>query len=156
MFLFALAAGSVPVSAAEGDPSLPLPRFASLRSEQVNLRAGPGERYPIEWILTRKDMPVEIIAEHENWRRVRDWQGTLGWVHQRMVTGKRDIIVKGGVRALHGLPDAGSPVVARAEAGVVARLVECQAAWCRIEAADVSGWVQRAEIWGVYPDEVVQ
>jgi len=75
--------------AAENGSTLPLPRFASLRTEEVNLRTGPGERYPIEWVLTRKDMPVEIVDEHENWRRVRDWQGTEGWVHQRMVSGRR-------------------------------------------------------------------
>lgn len=142
-------------AAAAADRGLPVPRFASLKSEEVNLRAGPGERYPIEWVLKRKDMPVEILREFANWLRVRDWQGTEGWVHERMVSGKRDIIVAGAVRALHRRPDADSPLVARAEPGVVARLLECQGAWCRIEAGDTSGWVRRSEVWGVYPDEAV-
>jgi SH3-like domain-containing protein len=107
-------------------------------------------------VLTRKDMPVEIIRQFENWRMIRDWQGTEGWVHERMVAGKRAVVVKGGIRTLHRLPDPASPAVARAEPGVVARLLECRADWCRVEAADNTGWVQRGDLWGVYPDEIVQ
>jgi SH3-like domain-containing protein len=145
-----------PASAAEGEAGQKLPRFVSLRSDQVNLRVGPGENYPIEWVLTRKEMPVEIVKEFENWRMIRDWQGTEGWVHERMLTSKRAVVVKGGVRTLHRQPDVGSPAVARAEAGVFAKLIECRADWCRIDAADHTGWVQRGDLWGVYPDEVVQ
>jgi SH3-like domain-containing protein len=87
---------------------------------------------------------------------IHDWQGTEGWVHERMVSGKRTVVVKGGIRALHRLPDLASDIVARAEPGVLAHLIECRGAWCRIEAADFTGWVQRVEIWGVYPDEAVQ
>lgn len=142
--------------AADSEQGQKLPRFVSLRSDQVNLRVGPGENYPIEWVLTRKDMPVEITKEFENWRLIRDWQGTEGWVHERMLTGKRAVVIKGGIRTLHGQPDAASPPVALAEPGVVARLIECRADWCRIDAADHTGWVQRGDMWGVYPDEVVQ
>jgi SH3-like domain-containing protein len=151
---FLLSAGSV--AAAESEPDRKLPRFVSLRSDLVNLRVGPGENYPIEWVLTRKEMPVEIVKEFEHWRMIRDWQGTEGWVHQRMLTGKRAVAIKSKVCALHRLPDAASDIVARAEPGVFARLLECRAGWCRIEATGVSGWVQRAEVWGVYPDELVQ
>ena len=147
-------AGSL--SAAENDPSQRLPRFVSLRSDLVNLRVGPGENYPIEWVLTRKEMPVEIVREFEHWRMIRDWQGTEGWVHERMVIAKRAVVIKGGVRALHRLPDGASEIVARAEPGVFAHLLECRGSWCRIEAIDISGWVQRSEVWGVYPDELVQ
>jgi SH3-like domain-containing protein len=145
-----------PAAADQNDASPNLPRFASLRSDRVNLRVGPGENYPIEWVLTRKDLPVEIVKEFEHWRKIRDWQGTQGWVHERMLAGKRQIVVKDAVRALHRRPDAASPVVARAEPGVIARLVECQGSWCHIETPAAGGWVQRSEIWGVYPDEKVE
>ncbi len=147
---------AAPASAAENDTGQKLPRFVSLRSDQVNLRVGPGENYPIEWVLSRKEMPVEIIKQFENWRMIRDWQGTEGWVHERMLTGKRAVVVKGGIRTLHRLPEVASPAVARAEPGVVARLLECRADWCRINAADHTGWLQRGDLWGVYPDEVLQ
>jgi SH3-like domain-containing protein len=155
--LAAAVCAAVPfASAAEGERGDKLPRFVSLRSDQVNLRVGPGENYPIQWVLTRKEMPVEIIKEFEHWRMIREWQGAEGWVHERMVSGKRSVVVKGAVRALHRQPDAASPVVARAEPGVFARLIECRGGWCRIEAVDISGWLQRSEVWGVYPDEIVQ
>jgi SH3-like domain-containing protein len=133
-----------------------LPRFASLRSDDVNLRVGPGENYPIEWVYKRRDMPVEIIEEFQNWRKIRDWQGATGWVLDRMVAGKRAVIVADTVRAIYRQPDPGSQIVARAEPGVIARLTEFQGSWCRIEAGGFKGWVQRSEVWGVYPDETLQ
>ena len=124
--LAALAGSAESPSAAESEPNQRLPRFVSLRSDLVNLRVGPGENYPIEWVLTHKEMPVEIIREFEHWRMIRDWQGTEGWVHERMVTAKRAVVIKGGVRALHRLPDPASEIVARAEPGVFAHLLECR------------------------------
>jgi SH3-like domain-containing protein len=141
---------------AQAPPTEKLPRYASLRSDEVNLRIGPGETYPIVWVFKRKDMPVEIIEQFQNWRRVRDWQGDKGWVLDRMVTGKREVIVDGAVRSLRRQPDPASPILARAEPGVIARLIALQGAWCRIEAGGYKGWVQRSEVWGVYPDEMLQ
>src|SRR6202045_5159362 len=136
----AVVVAAPPAAAAESEAGQKLPRFVSLRSDQVNLRVGPGENYPIEWVLTRKEMPVEIVKEFEHWRMIRDWQGTEGWVHERMVSRKRGVVIKGGVRALHRQPDPAPEVVPRAEPGVFARLVECRGAWCRIEAAEITGW----------------
>lgn len=133
-----------------------LPRFVSLRADEVNLRVGPGENYPIEWVYQRKGLPVEIIEGFQNWRRIEDRQGAKGWVLDRMLTDKRSVIVDRAVEPLHDRPDAASPVVARAEPGVVARLLACGGAWCRIEAGGYSGWMQRTEIWGVLPGETVQ
>jgi SH3-like domain-containing protein len=94
-----------------------LPRFVSLRSDEVNLRTGPGVRYPVDWVLQRKYMPVEVLAEFENWRKVRDWQGTEGWVHQSNLSGRRYAIITGEVRSIRRLPETGAPTVARLEAG---------------------------------------
>jgi SH3-like domain-containing protein len=145
---------AMPARAAE--KSLPVPRFVALRSDQINLRTGPGERYPIEWVLTRRNMPVEIVAEFDNWRKIRDFDGTTGWVQERMVTGRRNVIVRDQVRSLRDKPANDAAIVARAEAGVIAKLLECNPDWCRIEANGVAGWLKRDEIWGVYPKEVVQ
>jgi SH3-like domain-containing protein len=154
--LVLLVAAAPLATAGEAGRNDKLPRFVSLRSDQVNLRVGPGGNYPIEWVLTRKEMPVEMLREFEHWRMIRDWQGTEGWVHERMVTFKRSVIVKGEIRTLRHRPDPASSPVARAEPGVIARLLECQGPWCRIEAGNVTGWVQRSGVWGVYPDETVQ
>jgi SH3-like domain-containing protein len=149
-----LLASSLPVVAAE--KNLPVPRFVSLRSEQVNVRTGPGERYPIDWVFNRKDLPVEIVGEFENWRKIRDSEGAEGWVHQRMVVGRRSVLIRDKLRELHRKPSETAEVVARLEPGVIAKLVECQGAWCRVETTGVGGWLKRGEVWGIYPDEVVQ
>lgn len=154
--LLLLAAAPPPALAAEEEAGLKVPRFVSLHADRVNLRTGPGRQYPIEWVLTRKDMPVEVIAQFEHWRRVRDWDGTVGWVQEHMVAGRRYVLVgKGGDRPLRQQPDPAAAVIARAEPGVVARLLECRVAMCRVEAEDISGWIRRSDLWGVYPDEAV-
>ena len=137
--LFVGSARLSPVVAADAEASLPVPRFVSLHADKVNLRAGPGDRYPIEWVFTRKEMPVEITGQLEHWRRIRDWEGATGWVHERMLSGKRAVIVKGGVRPLFRQPEPDAAVVARAEPGVIGRLLECRNAWCKIETGEVSG-----------------
>ena len=147
----ALVAASVAWGAEEKTP-----RFASLRVDPVNLRTGPGERYPIEWVYQRKGLPVEITAEFDVWRKVRDSDGTEGWVHQRMLTAVRNVVIKGALRTLRSEPNPNAAAVARAEPGVIARLLECRDAWCRIETQGLKGWLQRSEIWGVLPNETVQ
>lgn len=139
--------------------NLPVPRFVSLRSEEVNLRTGPGVRYPVEWVFVRRQMPVEITQEFENWRRVRDREGTEGWVHQSMLTGRRTAVVLGDSGTLVELKrraEAAAPGLARVEAGVIANLIECQGDWCRVEAGGFRGWLERTHIWGVYAQETLK
>jgi SH3-like domain-containing protein len=154
--LAAFGLGALPAAGAENAAADKVPRFVSLRSDDVNLRIGPGQTYPIEWVLTRKDMPVEIIEEFQNWRKVQLWQDASGWLLDRMVTGERHVIVAGAVRTLYRRPDSQSEVVARAEPGVVARLVACVRDWCQIAAGGYQGWVRRGDVWGVLPDETLQ
>jgi SH3-like domain-containing protein len=136
---------------------LPVPRFVSLRAGEVNMRTGPGEQYPVEWVYRRQGLPIEIIGEYHTWRRVRDWQGTEGWIHVSMLSGRRAVIITGGKRTLHQLADSQSPVAAEVEPGVIGRLLECrpQSAWCRIDIDGTKGWIKRSEFWGVYEDEAV-
>ena len=144
------------VQAAENASGLPLPRFVSLRSNEVNMRTGPGVQYPVEWVYSRKGLPVEVIAEFETWRKVRDWEGTQGWIHQSMLSGKRAVIITGDVRSLHTKDDAKSPLVARLEPGVIGRLMDCSEGngWCRIEADGHEGWLRHVDFWGAYKNEV--
>ncbi|CAA7621779.1 conserved exported hypothetical protein [Candidatus Terasakiella magnetica] len=155
--LAVLAGSSLPVAAGEAS-GLPLPRFVSLRSDEVNLRTGPGQRYPIDWIYARKDLPVEVIAEFEAWRKIRDWQGTEGWVHQSMLSGRRMMVVIGGQRQLRGSDSDNSDTVAVIEGGVIGRLLQCprNRDFCRVDAAQTQGWLKRDEIWGVYKGEWIE
>ena len=139
--------------AASAETGLPLPRYASLRANKVHLRTGPGIRYPVDWIFVSRGMPIEITAEFENWRKVRDWQGTEGWVHRSMLSGKRTAVVTGGVQPLRRDPNPGSVLTARVMEKVVGRILECDGDWCRIEIGKRRGWMRRAHFWGVYSDE---
>ncbi len=139
-----------------GGDSLPVPRYVSLRSDEVNLRTGPGVRYPVDWVIRRKNLPVEVLAEFEHWRKIRDWEGTEGWVHQSMLSSRRYVLVMGEMRTLRRQPEPSAPPVARAEPGALAQLLECEGRWCRLDAGGFKGWLQRGELWGVYANETVK
>jgi SH3-like domain-containing protein len=134
---------------------LPLPRFASLKSNEVNVRTGPGTRYPVEWRFRRKGMPVEIVAEHDNWRKIRDWQGAGGWVYQGLLSGKRSFIISSKVANLYKTPSIEAEVVARLEPEVMGEIRSCSGDWCRVRVSGISGWSQRAKLWGVYKSEPI-
>lgn len=144
-----------PAAAATADKNADIPRFGTLRADRVNLRVGPGSQYPIQWVFVRKGLPVEVIGEDDVWRRIRDAEGTEGWVHEHMVTGNRSIVVDGEMRTLRAEPSTTAAAVAQAEPGVIAHLLECRGPWCRVEAEGIKGWLQRSEMWGVTPTETV-
>lgn len=145
----------------KGLSGLPLPRFVSLKAQRVNLRIGPGTDYAVSWLYLKSGLPVEIIQEYDNWRRVRDADGTEGWVNQSLLSGERTAIAAPWMRGdgqdiyvnlrRDSMPTAS--VVAKLEPGVVLRLDECNGNWCHAEAGGVEGWVSQAEIWGAYPGE---
>lgn len=134
---------------------LPIPRFASLRSDEVNVRTGPGTRYPVDWVFKRKSMPVEIVAEYENWRKIRDWQGASGWVHQSLLTGKRSFIIASKVASLYKTPASSADVVAKLEPEVMGEIRSCAGDWCRVKVSGASGWIARTAMWGVYKSEPI-
>lgn len=130
------------------ETGLPLPRFVSLKTQPVNMRTGPGDRYPVVWVYQRAHLPLQIIAEFENWRRVRDPDGEEGWVHGSLLSGTETVLITEATRDLRNRPESEAPVVARAEPGTIGRLLECQGNWCRLEIAGYKGWVRTAEFWG--------
>ncbi len=148
-------ASDIPPPPIHRGSGLPIPRFASLRSDLVNVRTGPGTRYPVDWVFKRKAMPVEIVAEYENWRKIRDWQGASGWVHQSLLTGKRGFVVAAKEADVYRTPAPSAEVVAKFEPEVMGEIRSCQGNWCRVTAAGISGWVERTEIWGVYKSEPI-
>lgn len=139
-----------------GKSGLPLPRYVSLAKSRVNLRKGPGLRYPIEWVYRRDSLPVEIIAEFDTWRQIRDWEGTVGWVHRNMLRGKRSVMIKDETKILRENPEEDAPALLQAEAGVIGQLVTCAGAWCQVEIAGQRGWLRSQDFFGAYPDEDIK
>ncbi len=134
--------------------NLPLPRYVSMKAQEGNVRRGPSLTHRIDWVFKRRDMPLEITAEHGHWRRVRDRDGAGGWVHYSLLSGVRTVLVERDLLSLHSRPDARSPVTANLALGVVARLGECGPDWCRLTAGGYRGWADKTALWGVKPDEL--
>ncbi|WP_425484666.1 SH3 domain-containing protein [Aureimonas mangrovi] len=138
---------------------LPLPRFVSLKASRVNLRVGPGRDYPVSWLYLKQGLPVEVIQEYDNWRRVRDAEGAEGWVYHSLLSGERTAVaapwLKGKSTTVEMRRDATAEarVVALMEPGVVTRVEQCSFGWCRVQAGETTGFVSQNDIWGVYPDE---
>ncbi len=150
-------------AAAQQDPTigrstgLPLPRFVSLdrRRLEANVRFGPGKQYPINWVFTRPGVPLEIVAEFDNWRKIKDHEGAEGWVAAQLLSGRRTIMIQGVTRDLRRTADNRARVLLRAEPGVIGDLLECGETWCRVEIEGQRGWLQRGEFWGTLPGEAV-
>ncbi|MGI2033008.1 SH3 domain-containing protein [Rhizobium panacihumi] len=147
--------------AAKGASGLPLPRFASLKSRKVNIRIGPSTDYAVSWMYMRAGTPMEIIQEYENWRRVRDADGTEGWVNQALLSGTRTAVAAPWMRGkgddvyvnMRRGPEGSSGIVAKVEPGAVLTIGECNGDWCHAEVGEAEGWVNQGEIWGAYPGE---
>jgi SH3-like domain-containing protein len=149
-----------PPEAAATEPSEPapkLPRFAALKTDETNMRKGPGQRYPIDWVYQRHDLPVEVEREYDVWRYVRDPDGTQGWVHQVTLSDRRTFMIKGKDAMLRSAANDTASPVAELQAGVIGRLRECAAGsqWCEVQAAGYRGYLRRDQIWGLLPDEVL-
>src|SRR6185369_11555092 len=148
-------AADIKASAQRKGSGLPIPRFATLKSDEVNVRTGPGPRYPVDWVFKRKGMPVEIVAEYENWRKIRDFQGASGWVYQGLLTGKRSFIIAAKPASVHKTPAAAAEVIAKLDPEVMGEIRSCSGEWCRVKVSGVSGWLERTQIWGVYKSEPI-
>jgi SH3-like domain-containing protein len=133
---------------------LPLPRYVSMKAAEGNVRRGPSLTHRIDWVYTRRDMPLEITAEYGHWRQVRDRDGAGGWVHYALLSGARTVLIEEDMLSLYQRPDPNSPVTARLELGVIARLGECDPLWCRLTADGYRGWARKTALWGVKPDEI--
>jgi SH3-like domain-containing protein len=141
------------VASADSAATLPVPRFVTLATDEVNLRTGPGLRYPVKLVIKRSGLPVEIIREFDIWRQVRDVDGEEGWVHKSMLSGRRSVIVRGQMQTLLRHPKTDALPVAKLEPGVIASLESCDAKWCSLKVGGYDGWIKKENLWGVYPDE---
>ena len=134
--------------------NLPLPRFVSMKASEGNVRRGPSLTHRIDWVFTRRDMPLRITAEHGHWRRVEDRDGQGGWIHYSLISGVRTVIVEEEMLKIHSRPDPASPVNAALEAGVIARLGKCGPEWCQLRSGGFRGWAPKADLWGIAEGEL--
>jgi SH3-like domain-containing protein len=144
-----------------GKAALPVPRFVSLKSDKVNVRKGPSTDQAIVWVFSRAGLPVEVIAESDNWRRVRDSEGADGWVFHSLLSARRTVLVTPWSKDEEPVPlynsnSTGSRAVAELQSGVLGSVLDCDGEWCRVSVDDYSGYVQQDKLWGVYRGEEVK
>lgn len=142
-----------------GPSGLPLPRFVTLKAGKVNVRKGPSSDHEVAWVYQRRGLPVEITAESDNWRKIRDEDGSEGWILQSMLSGKRAVVMAAWSRdkgvMLRDDASVKAGFVAKLDAGVMGEIGSCDGNWCEVAAGDYEGYAQQAELWGVYPGEKV-
>lgn len=133
-------------------------RFVAMRANKVNARSGPNMRYPIEWIYQQQNYPVEIIAEYEQWRKIRDYEGTISWVMKNLLTNVRyALVTEPGLTNIYEKDSLNSDVIARAEDGSIGKIKRCSQNFCFLEFENnIKGWMQRSAIYGVKKDEEIK
>ncbi|WP_407644520.1 SH3 domain-containing protein [Chachezhania sediminis] len=134
--------------------NLPLPRFVSMKTSEGNVRRGPSTTHRIDWVFKRRDMPLQVTAEYEHWRKVQDYEGVGGWMHYALLSGVRTVLTQTDMMPVLNRPDPDARAVATFEIGVIARLGECTADWCEVSAGGYNGWAKKSNLWGVAPDEI--
>ena len=144
-----------------GKSGLPIPRFVSLKSSRVNVRVGPGKDYNVVWTFTRPDLPLEVIQEFDNWRRIRDSDGSVGWVFHSLLSGERTAVISpwatsDGAVPIRASASEAAGVTAYLQPRVMAAVDRCDAGWCRLKGEGFAGWIEQANLWGVYPNEEVE
>jgi SH3-like domain-containing protein len=160
LLTFASAVGSTHAGNEAATSGLPVPRFVSIKADRVDVRGGPDKDHDVSFIFTRVGWPVEITAEFENWRRIRDSDGTEGWVYHSLLSGKRTAAVqlkqKTDLAPLHAEPAANSPVLAKLAVGVLGTVKTCNGSWCHLVGQNFDGWIEQNDLWGVYPNEKIE
>ena len=132
---------------------LPVPRFVTLKFDEVNLRAGPGREYPVLWQYRTVGLPLLVNSEFDIWRKVVDHDGTAGWMHGSVLSLRRMALVKNNMAAIHANPDKKSIIIAFAERNALVELKSCPKAWCKVVSEDVKGWISRQSLWGLLKEE---
>lgn len=141
-------------SASAQSTGLPLPRFVSLASDEINVRTGPGQMHPIRWVFARRGVPVQIVEEAQDWRRIVDHEGETGWIHASLLSSRRTVLVTDETRALRRTPRHDARIVAMVEPLVIGNLLNCERNWCLIEVEGRRGWLERGQFYGALETEM--
>jgi len=127
----------------------PVPRYLTLKFGKVNARSGPGDDHRLLWVYRTRGLPVQVVAETAEWRRVCDPEGGMAWVHKRVTDGRRAVLNTQNrpVPLLHR-PKKGAEPAAFLNVRAMASLVRCEKGWCKVKSGRASGWVREGTLWG--------
>ena len=132
-----------------------VPRFLSLKKDKAYMRVGPGKEYPIAWVYQKKGLPLKVIAEYEVWRKVIDHDGITGWMHAKLLTGRRTALITERVTKLYKSNEDNSKIVGYAERNVLMELQYCKPQYCKVAHPELKGWIKRDTFWGLLENEIL-
>ena len=131
-----------------------IPRFETLKFNEVRLRKGPSRDHPIDWVYKLKGLPLKIISEFDDWRKVEDFDGVNGWIHRSQLSRKRMVQVISSKSEIKLKPNKDSDIIALAETDVLLKLERCDEIWCRISTQNIKGWILRDNLFGILENEL--
>jgi len=138
-----------------GKSGYPVPRYVSLAKDTVNVRTGPDGKYPIVWVFKRAGLPVKVIAEYEDWRKIVDSEGASGWIWGPLLSSRRTGLIITEQQTLLTRPNNGGTVAVIAEAGVVGKIRRCEEGWCELNVNGFKGWLKQGGFWGTLEGEIL-
>ena len=134
----------------------PVPRFVSIKNDEAWMRKGPSKDFPIDWVYKISGLPLKIVAEFDDWRKVIDASGTIGWMHTINLSSKRTVQIIGSATKLYEERNLNSKIVAHAEKGSILNLVRCKDNWCRLKHTNISGWITKDRFYGIIENEKLE
>ncbi len=157
ILVFGFASLGAAQQAPEGQVTgLSIPRYISMKSGSANVRRGPSTSNRVDWVLRHRGTPLIVLAEYQEWFRIEDVDGEGGWVHTKLLSPRRTVLVQEDLLALRETPTNSGLKLARLEAGVVLLLGACHPNWCEASVDGLTGWLPKSGIWGVLLEEVFE
>ena len=139
------------------ETGLEIPRYVSLKSNDANIRVGPSKNYPIEIKYIKKNYPLKVLEEYEEWRKVEDFKNNIGWIHKSLISGNRTgIVLSNNNKTIRLLNTLDGNVIGEIGKGNIVYLEKCKINWCLVSAGNFKGWMDKKYIWGVKQDEIIE
>ena len=139
------------------ETGLEIPRYVSLKSDDANIRVGPSKNYPIEIKYIKKNYPLKVLDEYEEWRKVEDFNRNIGWIHKSLISGIRTgIVLSNDNKTIKLLNTLNGNIIGEIGSGNIVFLEKCKIDWCLASFGDYKGWIDKKNIWGVKEKEIIK
>ena len=139
------------------ETGLEIPRYVSLKSDDANIRVGPSKNYPIEIKYVKRNYPLKVLEEYEEWRKVEDFKNNIGWIHKSLISGNRTgIVLSKDNKNIELLNTLGGNVIGEIGRENIINLEKCKIDWCLVSREKFRGWIDKQHIWGVKQNEIIK
>ena len=120
----------------------------SLKNDEVYLRQGPSFEYPIKLIYKKKYLPLVVVDRSDVWRKTKDLENNLGWIHISQLSKKKSAININNNSIVYKKPTIYSKPIVKLELGRLVLIEKCKVKWCKIKSGKYTGWILKNFLWG--------